>query len=354
VASIAAVGFGLTALCIGQEQGWITSEQAYDRALITLLFFRDKMENIHGFYYHFVDLNTGERVWDSEVSSIDTALFLAGTQVIASCFPDSEVEVVANELYERADFEWLRTDDGAKPEELRLGHGWKPETGFLPYRWDTYSELMILYLLALGSPTHPIPAESWTAWSRPVGEYQGFTTFAQGPLFTHQYSQAFVDFRDRHDILGFDYFTSSVNATQANRQFAIDQKTSFKTYDDHIWGLTASDGPNGYTAYGAPPGYINHDGTVSPAAPAGSIVFTPHLSITALQTMYDRYSNHIWGRYGFSDAFNVDQGWYDQDVIGIDVGITLVMLQNYKDGLVWRLMMQRSSIQDAMHKAGFH
>ncbi len=353
VASTAAVGFGLTALCIGKERGWVTSEQSFDRAITTLLFFRDKMENVHGFYYHFVDLNTGERVWNSEISSIDTALFLAGTHVIASCFPDSQVEIIANELYERTDFEWMRTDGGTRSEQLLLGHGWKPETGFLPYRWDTYSELMILYLLAMGSPTYPIPAESWTAWSRPVGQYAGFTTFAQGPLFTHQYSQAFVDFRDRHDILDFDYFSSSVNATLANRQFAIDQKINFKTYDDHIWGITASDGPNGYIAYSAPPGTINHDGTVSPAAPAGSIVFTPNLSITALRTMYNRYEDHIWGRYGFSGAFNVDQNWYDQDVIGIDVGITLVMLQNHKDELIWRLFMQRPSIQNAMDKAGF-
>lgn len=354
VASTAAVGFGLTALCIGKERNWITPEQAYERAITTLLFFRDEMENVHGFYYHFIDLNTGGRVWNSEVSSIDTALFLAGTHVVASCFPDSQIEVIANQLYERTDFEWMRTDGGSQPEQLLLGHGWKPETGFLPYRWDTYSELMILYLLAMGSPTHPIPAESWTAWSRPIGEYSGFITFAQGPLFTHQYSQGYVDFRDRRDRLNFDYFTSSVNATLANRQFAIDQKTNFQTYDDHIWGLTASDGPNGYTAYSASPGNIKHDGTVSPAAPAGSIVFTPDLSIVALRTMYARYGDRIWGRYGFSDAFNVDEEWYGQDVIGIDVGITLVMLQNHKDELVWRLFMQHPSIQNAMNKAGFH
>ena len=354
VASIAAVGFSLTALCIGKERGWITQEQAYDRAITTLLFFRDEMENVHGFYYHFVDINTGQRVWNSEVSSIDTALFLAGTHIIASCFSNSQAEIIANQLYERTDFEWMRTGGGAQPEQLLLGHGWTPEKGFLPYRWDTYSELMILYLLAIGSPTHPIPAQSWMAWSRPVGQYAGFTTFAQGPLFTHQFSQAYIDFRDRRDALGFDYFTSSVQATLANRQFAIDQKNNFQTYDEHIWGLTASDGPNGYTAYSTPPGNIRHDGTVSPVAPAGSIVFTPDLSTIALRTMYDRYGDRIWGRYGFSDAFNVDRAWYGKDVIGIDVGITLIMLQNHKDGLIWRLFMQHSSIQTAMDRAGFH
>jgi hypothetical protein len=205
----------------------------------------------------------------------------------------------------------------------------------------------------LGSPTHPIPPESWTAWARPQGTYAGYTTFAQGPLFTHQFSQAYVDFRNQRDFLGYDYFMSSVNATLANRQFTIDHKAEFQTYDDHVWGLSASDGPDGYKAYSAPPGNIVHDGTVSPAAVAGSIVFTPELSITALQTMYEKYADKIWGRYGFSDAFNVDRNWYDRDVIGLDLGITLLMLQNYKDGLIWRTFCQHPSIQIAMDKAGF-
>ncbi len=353
VASTAAVGFGLTGICIGQERGWITPDAGYERALTTLRFYRDEMDEVHGFYYHFVDVDTGERVWESEISSIDSALFLAGALTVGQCYPGTEIETIANQLYERADFWWLLTDDGARPDEKLLGHGWKPETGFLPYRWDTYNEAMILYLLAIGSPTHPISPESWNAWSRPTDTYAGYTTFAQGPLFTHQYSHAWVDFRGQQDGLGFDYFKSSVDATLANRQFAIDNSEHFATYDDNIWGLTACDGPQGYRAYGAPPGYPDHDGTVSPAAPAGSIPFTPRLSIAALREMYTRYGDRLWGQYGFSDAFNVDQDWWDQDVIGIDLGITLLMIENYRSGLIWRTFMPHPAIQRAVEAAGF-
>lgn len=354
VASTAAVGFGLTALCIGKERGWITAEAGYERALTTLRFYRDQMTDVHGFYYHFVDVNTGERMWNSEVSSIDTAWYLAGALSVASCYSGTEVETIANYLYEQADFQWLLTNGGERPSELLLSHGWVPETGFLPYRWNTYSELMVLYLLALGSPTHAIPAESWAAWSRPVGTYAGYTSIAQGPLFTHQYSHAWVDFRGKRDQLGYDYFESSVNATLANRQFAIDNRDKFSTYNEHIWGLTACDTPDGeYRAYGAPPGLALHDGTVAPSAAAGSIVFTPDLSLAALRTMYMQFGDQLWGRYGFSNAFNLDRNWWDQDVIGIDLGITLLMIENYRSGLVWRIFMSHPAIQQAMGAAGF-
>jgi hypothetical protein len=312
------------------------------------------MTNEHGFYYHFVDVHTGQRAWDSEVSSIDSAIFLAGALTVAQCYPDTEVETMANELYERADFEWIRTDGGARPDEKLLGHGWKPETGFLHPRWDTYNEAMILYLLALGSPTFSIPADSWTAWARPVGTYAGYTTFAQGPLFTHQLSHAWVDFRDKRDSLGYDYFENSINATLANRQYALDNRDRFPAYDECIWGLTACDGPDGeYHAYGAPPGYALYDGTVAPSAAAGSIVFTPELSMTTLRVMYERYGEQLWGRYGFSNAFNLDRSWYDQDVIGIDLGITLLMIENHRSGLVWRTFMSHPAILRAMTEAGF-
>ena len=354
VASIAATGFGLTTICIGVDNGWITAEEGYNRALTTLRFFQDEMENIHGFYYHFVDVNDGQRVWESEVSSIDTALFLAGALSVGQCFPDTEVETIANILYERVDFQWLLTDDGSRPDETLLSHGWKPETGFLPYRWDTYSELMILYLLAIGSPTYPIPAESWEAWARPEGTYAGYTTFAQGPLFTHQYSQAWVDFRDIEDALSFNYFDSSINATMANRQFAIDNQEDYLTYNEDVWGLTASDGPDGqYYAYGSPPGTAVHDGTIAPSAAAGSIVFTPELSTVALRAMYENYGAHIWGRYGFSNAFNVDQDWWDRDVIAIDLGITLLMIENERSETVWHTFTPHPAIQSAIEAVGF-
>jgi hypothetical protein len=352
VSSTAAVGFGLAALAIGEHHGWLTYEQAYQRTLTTMRFLYDEMPHEHGFYFHFVDLRTGQRVWNSEVSSVDTTWLLAGVLLAGEYFSGTEIEVLADQIYRRVDFEWMLTDGGERPGELLLNHGWTPEGGFLPYRWDTYSELMLLYLLAIGSPTHPISPESWEAWARPQGTYAGYTTFAQGPLFTHQFSQAWIDFRDRRDRLGYDYFQSSINATLANRQFCIDNSDQYQTYDQHVWGLTASDGPSGYQAYGAPPGNAIHDGTVAPAAPAGSIVFTPELSLAALQTIRGRYGDQTWGRYGFSDAFNVDRDWWDQDVIGINLGITLLMIENYRSGLVWQVFERNESIQQALEMVG--
>jgi hypothetical protein len=248
----------------------------------------------------------------------------------------------------------MLTNGGQRPDELLLCHGWKPEEGFLPYRWDTYSELMLLYLLAIGSPTNPIPAETWAAWARPEGTYAGYTSFAQGPLFTYQYSHAWIDLRGQRDALGYDYFERSVNATLSNRQFAVDNQERFATYDDHIWGLTACDGPDGeYHAYGAPPGVPVHDGTAAPSAAAGSIVFTPQLSIAALRAMYERHGDRVWGRYGFSNAFNLDKDWWDQDVIGIDLGITLLMIENYRSGFVWHTFGSHQAIQHAVSAVGF-
>jgi hypothetical protein len=353
VSSTAAVGFGLVALAIGESRGWLSHKQAYQRTLTTLRFLRDELPHEHGFYYHFVDYQTGQRVWNSEVSSIDTAWLLAGVLFAAEFYGGTEVEALANDIYQRVDFEWMLIDGGQRPDELLLNHGWTPESGFLPYRWDTYSELMLLYLLAIGSPTHPIPAESWAAWARPQGTYAGYTTFAQGPLFTHQFSQAWIDFEGRRDGLGYDYFQSSINATLANRQFCLDNEELYQTYDEYSWGLSASDAPDGYQAYGAPPGYPVHDGTIAPAAVAGSIVFTPDLSLTTLKTMREQYGDRIWGRYGFSDAFNVDRDWWDQDVIAIDAGITLLMIENYRSGFVWQTFEQNKSIQQALEVTGF-
>jgi len=302
---------------------------------------------------------------NSELSSIDTALFIAGALTVGQCFAGTEVEQLANKLYERVEWDWMRTDGGAVSDALTMSMGWTPEQGFLGNRWDNYSELMILYLLALGSPTHLIPPASWQAWGRPEGEYAGHRCIEGGPLFIHQYTHAFVDFKGRKDRLGYDYFENSVHCTLANRQFAIDHKDKFKTYDEHVWGLTASDTPaGGYDAYGAPAvttavtaqtpsGWAKHDGTVNPSAPAGSIIFTPELSIAALRTMYNRYGHRLWGRYGFSSAFNVDRRWWSREVVGIDIGITLLMIENYRSGLVQRTFMSHPAIPKALRAADF-
>lgn len=353
VASIAATGYGLAALAVGKEHGWISHEQAYERALSTLRFFLNEMESHHGFYYHFVHMETGERFWKCEVSSIDTALFLAGALFIGEYFKNTEVETLAHKLYQRVDFQWMLTDGGTRPDEKILGHGWKPETGFLKARWGSYCELMMLYLLAMGSPTHSIHESSWEAWKRPEGSYGGYTTFKCGPLFVHQFSHIFVDFQNKQDGLGYDYWVSSVNATKANRQFCIDHSDKYKTYGEDMWGITASDGPDGYRAYSAPPGRISHDGTIAPYASAASIVFTPELSLKALKRMYQEYSDRLWGRYGFSDAFNLDRNWFAKDVIGIDLGAILLMIENYRSRLIWDHFMRIESIQRSMDKAGF-
>jgi len=208
--------------------------------------------------------------------------------------------------------------------------------------------------LALGSPTHPIPTACWDAWARPQGDYAGHRTFTAGPLFEHQYSQAFVDFRGLQDRLGFDYWQSSVEATLANRQFCIDQAHRFHTYSDEVWGLSACDGPGGYRAYGAPPGHIEQDGTVAPLSVVASVPFTPELCISAMRTIQAEYATKVWGRYGFCDGFSVDRNWYDHDVIGIDAGCALLMLENYHSGLVWQLLGQDPAVRRGLETAGFH
>ncbi len=353
VASVAATGFGLAALPVGVEHGWISREQGERRAATTLRFVRAKLAHEHGWLYHFVDQKDGQRVWRSEVSSIDTALFVAGALLAGERF-GGEVKSLADELYQRVDFQWMLTDGGAKPNETLLCHGWKPESGFLASRWNNYSEHLLLSLLAIGSPTHPVPTNCWDVWERNVGEYKGFKTFACGPLFTHQYSQAFIDFRGKRDRRGFDYFESSVQATKANRQFCIDQSGSFKTYGSNVWGLSACDRPGGgYEAYGAPPGHEVHDGTVAPWATVASIAFTPDLALRAVGFMSSEFHPRLWGRYGFSNGFNLDRDWFADDVIGIDLGAALLLIENHETGKVWSWFMRNPHIDRAMRSAGF-
>lgn len=353
IASIAATGFGLAALPVGVEHGWITRQAGHDRALLTMSFVRDRLRHEHGWLYHFMDWRTGERVWRCEISSIDTALFLAGALLAGEYF-GGEARTLSDELYRRVDFQWMLTDGGARPNEKLIGHGWKPESGFLKNRWNNYSEHLILNLLALGSPTHPIPADCWEAWERNAGEYKGLKTFACAPLFTHQYSQAFIDFRGKRDRQGFDYFESSVKKTKADRQFCIDQSGAFKTYSSNVWGLSACDMPDGgYTANGAPPGEPVHNGTIAPWVTAASLPFAPDLVEPAIVHMRQRFHSQLWGRYGFSNGFNLDKNWFAKDVIGIDLGAALLLIENHRTGKVWDWFMKAPAIRNAISKAGF-
>jgi len=351
VGSIAAVGFGLSGLCIAAERGWLPREQVFDRARTTLRFFAGRMEHQRGWFFHFVNLRTGAREWQSELSSIDTALLLGGVLTARRCFEsDPEIVRYADAIYRRVDFQWMLAGD-----PLVLSHGWKPESGFLRSRWDHYCELMILYLLGIGSPTRPIPAGSWQAWSRPVMTFQEFTYISgPDPLFVHQYAHAWVDLRGRRDTAppGTDWFENSVIATRAHRAFCLSLSSEFPGYTASIWGITASDSQKGYLAWGGPPRHEAIDGSVVPAAAAGSLMFTPDITLPALREMRRKFGDRIYGRYGFADAFHPTSGWVNPDVIGIDLGITLLSAENLRTGRVWTWFMKNPEVTTALDRAG--
>lgn len=341
--SIAAVGFGLPALVVAAERGFLPRAEVEARVLVTMRALRDIAEHERGFFYHFIDPISGRRAWHSEASSIDAALAVAGGLVAGSYF-GGEIETIATEIYDRIDWAWM-LDGGVVPSM-----GWKPEIGFLPHRWTHYDEASILYVLAIGSRTHPIPASSWFEVRRDIGEYKGHVSVISGPLFTHQYSHLFIDFRGITDGIA-DYWASSVGATLAHRQFAIDHAATHKGYGPNSWGFTASDGPRGYKAYSGPPGRIIHDGTIAPTAALGSFQFTPELSFEAMKHM--RAIPGLWGLYGFADAYNLDLNWIATDAIGIDQGAIVMSIENARSGLFWRLFSERPEIQRAMSLIGF-
>ncbi len=347
VGSTAATGFGLTALCIGHQRGYIKVETAHDRILQTLQFLWEKMPNHRGFFFHFANIKTGERVWDSEVSSIDTSILLCGILTCAQQFPNSEIHRLAYQIFDRVEWTWLSEDTSLLP------HGWSPEGGFLSYRWDYYSELMMMYLLGIGSSSHPLAPEVWNAWKRLTFEYDGLRYIGSySPLFVHQYSQAWFDFRGRKDKYA-DYFKNSIVATEAHRRFCMELHGEFSDYADDLWGITASDSKNGYVVWGGPPAMGPIDGTVVPSAPAGSLVFLPWTTLRVLKNMKNRFAARVWSRYGFVNAFNPLTNWYDTDVVGIDTGITMLMAENLRTGFVWDTFMKSPEATRGLELAGF-
>ena len=347
IASIAATGFGLTALCIAHKRDFIRRAEIEERVLTTLRFLQSKMYNNHGFFFHFVNMDSGERVWNCEVSSIDTSLLLCGVLTCRQYFDSKEIQDLASQIYDRADWTWM-LDRGKT-----LSHGWTPEHGFLPYRWNTYCELMMIYLLGIGSRTHPIPAATWDAWWRPIFEYRGTQYIGSyAPLFVHQYSHAWFDFRDKRDRYT-NYFDNSIVATKAHREFCAGLHRRFRDYSDTVWGITASDSAQGYTWWGGPPPVGTIDGTLVPAASAGSLPFLPREALSDLHTMRARYGGHEWKRYAFQDAFNPLTGWYDSDVIGIDTGIGLLMAENLRSNFVWDTFMMNLEVRNGMQLTGF-
>jgi hypothetical protein len=352
VASIAATGFGLTALCIAAERKWITPNQARERARNTLDFFANKAFQEHGWFYHWLDTKTGQRRWNSEVSSIDTALLLAGVLTTRRCYRnDMDIVRMATKIFNRVDFRWMLNG-----HPTLLSHGWKPETGFLKPRWDTFSEDTILYLLAIGSRTHPISSASWYALWRDRYRYEGYAYFTTigVPLFMHQYAHAWIDYRQRRETRGdrIDYFENSIAATFAHRAFCMNLSHDFPGFQPNVWGITASDSAKGYLAWGGPPRDPEIDGTVVPSAAGGSLMFTPEISVPALRAMHDKYGGRVYGQYGFVDAFNPNTGWFDSDVIGINVGIILLSAENLRSGSIWRWFMENREIPQAMAKIG--
>ncbi len=346
--SVAAVGFGLTALCIADAHGWLKHEEVLERVRRTLRYLLERVETVHGFFYHFVDIHSGRRVWNSEISSIDTALCLAGVLTARACLEDSEVSELAERLYERVDWQWML--DG----KSTLAMGWRPGDGFLKEHWDAYSEHMLLYLLAIGAGKHAIPAEAWHAWKRPLYTYEGMTYIQAVPLFQHQYSHCWVDFRGRRDAYA-DYFLNSRLATRAHRRYCLSLKEAAWRYSDDLWGVSASLGPRGYMIWGGPPPTLEYpiDGTVVPCAAGGSLAFEPDLCLPVMHALCGKYRKRVWGRYGPVDAFNPATGWSAGRYLGIDVGATLLMGENLCNGNVWRWFMKNGEVQRAMAAVGF-
>ena len=345
-ASVAASGFALTAYGVGVERGWLKKENGIELARQALLFLNHQAPQEHGFFYHFLTMGQGARAGKSEVSPIDTTLAVAGVLFAGEYFKDPEIKALAREIWERIDWTWMLNGDKT------FALAWSPERKFYPARWSNFDESLLMYFLALGSPTHPIPESSWGALRRPVGSYGRLCLIQSPPLFTHQFPHIWIDFRDKHDRFA-DYFENSKNATLAQRQCAIDQSQKFKSYGPDSWGLTATEGPAGYKAYGAPPGWATHDGTVAPSACGASIVFTPDESISCLKYIREHYGDKLWGRYGFSDSFNRDLNFYSKKVFAINQGLLLLMIENYRSRLIWDVMNRIPETKEAFKRAGF-
>jgi hypothetical protein len=346
VASIAATGFGLTALCIADQRGFLPKGAAIERVFAALRFLWKKVPHHRGFFYHFANIDTGERVWDSEISSVDTAILLCGILSCREHFQHKDVIQLADLIFNRVDWTWLSEDTTLLP------HGWTPEIGFLPYRWDYYSELMMMYLLGLGSSAHPLREGAWNAWKRMPFEYEGLRYIGSfAPLFVHQYSQAWFDFRGKRDKYA-DYFQNSIVATEVHRRFCVELGKQFPDYSDDLWGITASDSEKGYVIWGGPPAFGPIDGSVVPSAPGGSLAFMPQATLRVLRSIRTHYGA-AWTKYGFVNAFNPLKNWYDHDVIGIDTGITMLMAENLRTGFVWDTFMKTEEAQRGMQRAGF-
>ncbi|HUJ44955.1 MAG TPA: glucoamylase family protein [Opitutaceae bacterium] len=349
-ASIAASGFALTAWAVATQRGWVERAVAVERVRLMLQFLAHEAPRRHGFYYHFMEMDTGTRAWQCELSSIDTGLFLAGAIVAREYFHDAEITDLVNRIYGDIDWQWFLNGGST------VAMGWYDETGFSRFRWLVYSEHMMMSFLALGAPAHALSPEYWRTWKRaPIGSYGGYHYIEGPPLFIHQYAHAFIDFRGRRDAFA-DYYHNSLLATLAQRKFCSDLRSEFPSWGERLWGLTASDSATGYKAWGGPPRTMEFnalDGTIVPCAAAGSLPFAPYETMMVLRHIRTVFSDRTWQRYGFVDAFNPETGWVDSDVVGVDLGISLVQAENARSGLVWAVFMQAPEVQRALRQGGF-
>jgi len=381
-ASIAVVGFALTAYPIAVERKYLTRREAVKRTLTTLRFFHDAPHGkepdatgYKGFYYHFLDMKTGRRVWKCELSTIDTTYLIAGA-LTAACYFDRdtkserEIRTLAESLYARVDWQW------AQNRGLTVTHGWKPETGFIKYRWTGYSEALILYVLGLASPTFPLPPESYDAWTRTYKwkKLYGHEFLYAGPLFIHHLSHMWIDFRGIQDEYmtgkAINYFENSRRAIYAQQAYAMRNPKKYAGYGRFSWGITASDGPgpvirriNGrrirfysYIARSFP--YGPDDGTLAPWAVAASLPFAPEVVLPSLHRLNEEYPE-ITNQYGFKCSYNStftsgnSKGWISKGYYGLDQGPIIMMIENYRTGLIWRLMRRSSYIVNGLRRAAF-
>ncbi len=347
-ASTALTGFYLTALCIAHQRRWMDPNQIRERARFCLRHLANNQEHVRGWYYHFVDMKTGERIWNCELSTIDSALLLAGVITAQQYFKqDAELFNLATEIYERVDFPWMLDN---RTGLIRMG--WFPEKGFLRAEWVDYRENAILHMLAIASPTYPIPARCWYLFERDPIELAGYRYVGRGPIFTHQYSQAWLYLANQRDGPPFeiDYFQNSVTATYALRAFCISLRGMYPSYSEDLWGVTPSDSDIGYISWGSPTTRRDFDGTVVPCAPGGSLMFAPEICLPPLRFMHEQFGQEIYGRYGFADAFNPMTLWVNPDVVGLDAGITLLSAENLRSGSIWQWFNRSPDIQRAMQR----
>lgn len=390
VSSVAATGFALTSYLVGVERAYVSRADAAARTLATLRFLWQAPQSpdprnaagYRGFFYHFLYPDTGLRAYGCELSTVDTALLMAGVLSAAAFFnrddpAEESIRDLADQLYRRVDWVWAYSQRNWP----LLSMGWTPEEGFLANDWEGYNEAMILYILALGSPSYPIGSEAWDSWTSSYiwDQTYGEAHVSFGPMFGHQYSHVWIDFREIQDVYmrtrGIDYFVNSVRATHANREFCMKNPNNWSGYGASVWGLTASDGPmndapeidpnaspfRAYWARGMGSDWARDDGTIAPTAVGGSVPFAPELTISTLRYFKERFGDQIYGRYGFKGAFNLSfalgsgssPGWFAGQYLGIDQGPILLMIENHRTGFVWDLMKKSPYVVHGLAAAGF-